>query len=194
MTLIPTVIEKTKHGERAYDIYSRLLQDRVIFVGEPINAAMGNTVVAQLLYLEKQDPEKDIVMYINCPGGEVISTMAMYDTMQYIKCDVVTICVGLAASGGSVLLTAGTKGKRFALPHSEIMIHQPLPGYEGTATELEIHYKEVLRIKHRMNEILLKHTGQTLETIEEDTDRDNFMTAEEAKEYKLIDTVLEKLQ
>ncbi len=190
MTLIPTVIEKTKHGERAYDIYSRLLQDRVIFVGEPINAAMGNTVVAQLLYLEKQDPEKDIVMYINCPGGEVISTMAMYDTMQYIKCDVVTICVGLAASGGSVLLTAGTKGKRFALPHSEIMIHQPLGGAQGQASDILIAADHVKQTKDMLIDVYEKHTSNKRKQIEQDIDRDNWMTAADAVKYGLIDQII----
>ncbi len=191
--LVPYVVEKNERGERAMDIYSRLLKDRIVILGSGVNDEVSNSIVAQLLFLQFDDPKADIHFYINSPGGSITAGMAIYDTMQYISCDVATYCIGQAASMGAVLLTAGAEGKRHALPNSRIMIHQPLAGYEGTATELEIHYKEVLRIKHRMNEILLKHTGQTLEKIEEDTDRDNFMTAEEAKEYKLIDTVLEKL-
>ena len=179
--------------ERWVDIYTRLGVERILFLGQEVNDGVANALVAQMLYLDSEDSSKPIYLYINSPGGSVTAGLAIYDTIQYVKADVVTICVGLAASMGAFLLAAGTKGKRVALPHSRIMIHQPLAGYEGTATELEIHYKEVLRIKHRMNEILLKHTGQTLEKIEEDTDRDNFMTADEAKEYNLIDTVLEKL-
>ena len=191
--LVPYVVEKNERGERAMDIYSRLLKDRIVILGSGVNDEVSNSIVAQLLFLQFDDPKADIHFYINSPGGSITAGMAIYDTMQYISCDVATYCIGQAASMGAVLLTAGADGKRHALPNSRIMIHQPLAGYEGTATELEIHYKEVLRIKHRMNEILLKHTGQTLEKIEEDTDRDNFMTAEEAKEYNLIDTVLEKL-
>lgn len=192
--LVPFVVEKNGRDERSMDIYSRLLKDRIIIMGSGVNDDVANSIVAQLLFLQFDDPKADIHFYINSPGGSITAGMAIYDTMQYISCDVATYCIGQAASMGAVLLTAGAEGKRHALPNARIMIHQPLAGYEGTATELEIHYKEVLRIKQRMNEILLKHTGQTLETIEQDTDRDNFMTAEEAKDYKLIDTVLEKLE
>ena len=192
--LVPFVVEKNGRDERSMDIYSRLLKDRIIIMGSGVNDDVSNSIVAQLLFLQFDDPKADIHFYINSPGGSITAGMAIYDTMQYISCDVATYCIGQAASMGAILLTAGAPGKRHALPNARIMIHQPLAGYEGTATELEIHYKEVLRIKHRMNEILLKHTGQTLETIEQDTDRDNFMTAEEAKEYKLIDSVLEKLE
>jgi len=192
-TLVPYVVEKNGRDERSMDIYSRLLKDRIVLLGSGVNDDASNSIVAQLLFLQFDDPKADIHFYINSPGGSITAGMAIYDTMQYITCDVATYCIGQAASMGAVLLTAGAEGKRHALPNARIMIHQPLAGYEGTATELEIHYKEVLRIKQRMNEILLKHTGQTLEKIEADTDRDNFMTAEEACEYKLIDTVLEKL-
>ena len=192
--LVPYVVEKNGRDERAMDIYSRLLKDRIVILGSGVNDDVSNSIVAQLLFLQFDDPKADIHFYINSPGGSITAGMAIYDTMQYISCDVATYCIGQAASMGAVLLTAGAEGKRHALPNARIMIHQPLAGYEGTATELEIHYKEVLRIKQRMNEILLRHTGQTLEKIEEDTDRDNFMTAEEAKEYNLIDTVLEKLE
>lgn len=193
-TLVPYVVEKNGRDERAMDIYSRLLKDRIVMLGSGVNDDASNSIVAQLLFLQFDDPKADIHFYINSPGGSITAGMAIYDTMQYITCDVATYCIGQAASMGALLLTAGAPGKRHALPNARIMIHQPLAGYEGTATELEIHYKEVLRIKHRMNEILLKHTGQTLEKIEQDTDRDNFMTAEEAKTYNLIDTVLEKLE
>ncbi|MFY9257022.1 MAG: ATP-dependent Clp endopeptidase proteolytic subunit ClpP [Fuerstiella sp.] len=192
--LVPYVVEKNGRDERAMDIYSRLLRDRIVFLGSGVNDDVSNSIVAQLLFLQFDDPKADIHFYINSPGGSITAGMAIYDTMQYISCDVATYCIGQAASMGAVLLTAGAAGKRHALPNARIMIHQPLAGYEGTATELEIHYKEVLRIKHRMNEILLKHTGQTLEKIEQDTDRDNFMTAEEAQTYNLIDTVLEKIE
>ncbi len=192
--LVPYVVEKNGRDERAMDIYSRLLKDRIVILGSGVNDDVSNSIVAQLLFLQFDDPQADIHFYINSPGGSITAGMAIYDTMQYISCDVATYCIGQAASMGAVLLTAGAAGKRHALPNARIMIHQPLAGYEGTATELEIHYKEVLRIKASMNDILLKHTGQTLEKIEQDTDRDNFMTAEEAKEYKLIDTVLEKLE
>lgn len=192
--LVPYVVEKSGRDERAMDIYSRLLKDRIVILGSGVNDDVSNSIVAQLLFLQFDDPKADIHFYINSPGGSITAGMAIYDTMQYISCDVATYCIGQAASMGAVLLTAGTAGKRHALPNARIMIHQPLAGYEGTATELEIHAKEVLRIKKRMNEILLKHTGQTLEKIEEDTDRDNFMTAEEAKSYNLIDSVLEKLE
>jgi ATP-dependent Clp protease protease subunit len=193
-TLVPYVVEKNGRDERAMDIYSRLLKDRIVLLGSGVNDDASNSIVAQLLFLQFDDPKADIHFYINSPGGSITAGMAIYDTMQYISCDVATYCIGQAASMGAVLLTAGAAGKRHALPNARIMIHQPLAGYEGTATELEIHAKEVLRVKQRMNEILLKHTGQTLTKIEEDTDRDNFMTAEEAKEYKLIDAVLEKLE
>ncbi|MCP4170478.1 MAG: ATP-dependent Clp protease proteolytic subunit [Fuerstiella sp.] len=193
-TLVPYVVEKNGRDERAMDIYSRLLKDRIVLLGSGVNDDASNSIVAQLLFLQFDDPKADIHFYINSPGGSITAGMAIYDTMQYITCDVATYCIGQAASMGAVLLTAGAAGKRHALPNARIMIHQPLAGYEGTATELEIHATEVLRVKQRMNEILLRHTGQTLTKIEEDTDRDNFMTAEEAKEYKLIDTVLEKLE
>ncbi|HIF01103.1 MAG TPA: ATP-dependent Clp protease proteolytic subunit [Planctomycetes bacterium] len=193
-TLVPYVVEKNGRDERAMDIYSRLLKDRIVLLGSGVNDDASNSIVAQLLFLQFDDPKADIHFYINSPGGSITAGMAIYDTMQYITCEVATYCIGQAASMGAVLLTAGAPGKRHALPNARIMIHQPLAGYEGTATELEIHAKEVLRVKQRMNEILLKHTGQTLTKIEEDTDRDNFMTAEEAKDYKLIDTVLEKLE
>lgn len=192
--LVPYVVEKNGRDERAMDIYSRLLKDRIVFLGSGVNDDVSNSIVAQLLFLQFDDPKADIHFYINSPGGSITAGMAIYDTMQYISCDVATYCIGQAASMGAVLLTAGASGKRHALPNARIMIHQPLAGYEGTATELEIHYKEVLRIKHRMNEILLKHTGQTLEKIEQDTDRDNFMTADEARQYNLIDTVLESIE
>ena len=191
--LVPYVIEKSGREERAMDIYSRLLRDRIIILGSQVNDDVSNALVAQLLFLQFEDDKADIHMYINSPGGSITAGMAIYDTMQYISCDVSTYCVGQAASMGAILLTAGAPGKRSALPNSRIMIHQPLAGAEGTATELEIHAKEVLRIRKRMNEILLKHTGQTLSKIEEDTDRDKFMTAEEAKEYGLIDNVLEHI-
>ena len=192
-SLIPYVIEKNGREERAMDIYSRLLRDRIILLGSAINDDVSNSIVAQLLYLQFEDSKADIHMYINSPGGSITSGMAIYDTMQFISCDVATYCLGQCASMGAMLLTAGTKGKRYALPNSRIMIHQPLAGMQGTAVELEIHAKEVLRTKRRMNELMLKHTGQTLEKIEQDTDRDNFMSAEEAKSYGLIDTVLDHL-
>jgi ATP-dependent Clp protease protease subunit len=192
-SLVPYVIEKNGREERAMDIYSRLLRDRIILLGSAINDDVSNSIVAQLLYLQFEDSKADIHMYINSPGGSITSGMAIYDTMQFISCDVATYCLGQCASMGAMLLTAGTKGKRFALPNSRIMIHQPLAGMQGTATELEIHAKEVIRTKKRMNELMLKHTGQTLDKIEEDTDRDNFMSAEEAKSYGLIDSVLEHL-
>jgi len=192
-SLIPFVIEKSGREERAMDIYSRLLRDRIILLGSAINDDVANSIVAQLLFLQFDDSKADIQLYINSPGGSITAGMAIYDTMQFVTCDVATYCVGQCASMGAILLTAGAKNKRFALPNSRIMIHQPLAGMQGTAAELEIHAKEVLRTKRRMNEILLKHTGQTLEKIEQDTDRDNFMTAEEAKSYGLIDAILEKL-
>jgi len=189
---VPIVIEQTGRGERAYDIYSRLLKDRIIMLGTAIDDHVANLIVAQLLFLEAEDPEKDIYLYINSPGGVVTAGLAIYDTMQYIKPDVVTICIGQAASMGAVLLAAGAKGKRFALPHARIMIHQPLGGFQGQAKDIEIHAKEILRLKKILNEILSKHTGQSMRKIEKDTDRDFFMSAEEAKEYGLIDKVLVK--
>jgi len=192
--LVPYVIEKSGREERAMDIYSRLLKDRIIFLGSQVNDAVSNSLVAQMLFLQFDDPNADIHMYINSPGGSITSGMAIYDTMQYIGCDVATYCLGQASSMGALLLTAGAAGKRNALPNSRIMIHQPLAGMEGSATDLEIHAKEVLRVKERMNEILLKHTGQTLKKIEQDTDRDNFMMADEAQAYGLIDNVLEHLE
>ncbi|WP_456455801.1 ATP-dependent Clp endopeptidase proteolytic subunit ClpP [Thermovibrio sp.] len=189
---VPIVIEQTGRGERAYDIYSRLLKDRIIMLGTPIDDHIANLIVAQLLFLEAEDPEKDIYLYINSPGGVVTAGLAIYDTMQYIKPDVVTICMGQAASMGAVLLAAGAAGKRFALPHARIMIHQPLGGFQGQATDIEIHAKEILRLKRMLNEILAKHTGKPVEKVEQDTERDYFMSAQEAKEYGLIDKVLER--
>ncbi|NPA15332.1 MAG: ATP-dependent Clp endopeptidase proteolytic subunit ClpP [Deferribacteres bacterium] len=190
MPLIPIVVEQTERGERAYDIYSRLLKDRIIFIGTPIDDHVANLVVAQLLFLEAEDPEKDIYIYINSPGGIVTAGLAIYDTMQYVKPDVSTICIGQAASMAAVLLAAGTKGKRFALPHARIMIHQPIGGFQGQAKEIEIHAKEILRLKEALEEILSKHTGQPIEKIKQDTDRDYFMSAEEAKEYGIVDQVI----
>ena len=192
MQLVPVVVEQTSRGERAYDIYSRLLKDRIIFIGTPVNDLIANLIIAQLLFLESEDPDKDINLYINTPGGEVYSGMAIYDTIQYIKPDVSTICVGLAASLGAVLLAAGTKGKRFALPNSRIMVHQPLGGAKGQAVDIEIHAREILRIRETLNNILSLHTGQPVERISKDTDRDFFMSAEAAVEYVLVDAVLEK--
>ncbi|MEI7511219.1 MAG: ATP-dependent Clp protease proteolytic subunit [Candidatus Peregrinibacteria bacterium] len=189
--LIPTVIDKTPQGERAYDIYSRLLEDRIIFLGSAIDADVANTVIAQLLFLQKQDAKKDITLYVNSPGGHVSAGLAIYDTMQYISCDVVTVCIGLAASMGSVILAGGAKGKRLSLPHSEIMIHQPLGGAEGQATDIKIAAKHIERTGNTLYSILAKHTGQDIKTIEADCDRDNFMTAEEAKAYGLIDKIVE---
>ena len=192
MALVPTVVEQTGSGERAYDIYSRLLKDRIIFLSDEVNDTTASLVVAQLLFLEAEDPDKDIHLYINSPGGSVTAGMAIYDTMQYIKPDVSTICIGMAASMGAFLLNAGAKGKRFALPNSEIMIHQPLGGAKGQATDIEIHAKWILKIRERLNQILSERTGQPIEKIQEDTERDNFMSAQEAKEYGLIDEVIEK--
>lgn len=190
MNLIPTVIEKAQYGERAYDIYSRLLKERIVFLGGPINDAVANVVIAQLLFLQHEDPKKDIQLYLNTPGGSVTAGLAIYDTMQYIKPDVATICVGIAASMGAVLLGAGAKGKRMALPNSEILLHQVLGGAEGQATEIEIAAKQILRVKHSLNEILAKHTGKKIEKIEKDTDRDFWMIPQEAKEYGLIDEII----
>ncbi|GIN70834.1 ATP-dependent Clp protease proteolytic subunit 2 [Bacillus sp. J14TS2] len=192
MNLIPTVIEQTSRGERAYDIYSRLLKDRIIMLGSGIDDNVSNSIVAQLLFLEAENPEKDITIFINSPGGSITAGMAIYDTMQYIKPDVSTICTGMAASMGAFLLAAGKKGKRFALPNSEVMIHQPLGGAQGQATEIEIAAKRILFLREKLNQILADRTGQPLEVIQRDTDRDNFMTAERAKEYGLIDRIIER--
>lgn len=190
MPLVPTVIEQTNRGERAYDIYSRLLNERIIFLTDEINDTTSSLVIAQLLFLEAQDNDKDIWLYINSPGGSVSAGLAIYDTMNYIKCDVSTICVGMAASMGAFLLSSGARGKRFALPNSEILIHQPLGGMQGQATDIKIHADHLLRTRARLNRILSENTGKPLETIERDTDRDNFMTAEEALEYGLIDRII----
>jgi ATP-dependent Clp protease protease subunit len=190
--LIPTVIEKTHMGERAYDIYSRLLKDRIIFLGTTINDAVANTIIAQLLFLESENSTKDITLYIHSPGGHVTAGLAIYDTMQLIKPDISVVCVGMAASMGAILLAGGTKGKRFALPNAEVMIHQPLGGTEGQASDIYIHAQHIIRTKERLNTILAKHTGQSLKTIEKDTDRDNFMTAEDALKYGLIDKIITK--
>jgi len=190
MPLVPTVIEQTNRGERAYDIYSRLLNERIIFLTDEINDTTSSLVIAQLLFLEAQDNDKDIWLYINSPGGSVSAGLAIYDTMNYIKCDVSTICVGMAASMGAFLLSSGARGKRFALPNSEILIHQPLGGMQGQATDIKIHADHILRTRARLNRILSENTGKPLETIERDTDRDNFMTAEEALEYGLIDRII----
>ena len=192
MSLVPYVVEQTNRGERSYDIFSRLLNDRIVFLGEEVNDTTASLVVAQLLYLEAQDPDKDIQMYINSPGGSVTAGMAIYDTMQYIKCDVSTICIGMAASMGAFLLAAGAQGKRFALPHSEIMIHQPLGGAQGQASDIKIRAELILRTRDMLNRILSERTGKPIETIEKDTDRDNFMTAEQALDYGLIDRILTK--
>lgn len=192
-SLVPTVIEQTNRGERAYDIYSRLLKDRIIILGDEVNSVTANLTVAQLLFLEAEDPDKDIMFYINSPGGSITDGMAIYDTMQYIKCDVSTICMGLAASMGAFLLAGGTKGKRCALPNAEIMIHQPLGGAKGQATDIQITAEHILKTKDRMNRMLAEFTGQDLETIKKDTDRDNWLTAEEAKAYGLIDKVITKV-
>ena len=190
MSLVPYVIEQTSRGERSYDIYSRLLKDRIIFLGEEVNDVSANLIVAQLLFLEAEDPSKDIQLYINSPGGSVTAGMAIYDTMQYIKCDVSTICLGMAASMGAFLLSSGAKGKRYALPNSTIMIHQPSVGAQGQATEIQIVADQIAKTKKKLNEILSANTGQPLEIVEKDTDRDNYMTAEEAKAYGLIDGVV----
>ncbi|MFH1430411.1 MAG: ATP-dependent Clp endopeptidase proteolytic subunit ClpP [Candidatus Uhrbacteria bacterium] len=190
-TLVPIVVEKSQYGERSYDIYSRLLKDRIIFLGEPVDDAMANTIIAQFLFLESEDAKKDIKLYVNSPGGSVTAGLAIYDTMQYIKPDVATICVGLAASMGAVLLAAGTAGKRYALPNSEIMIHQVLGGVEGQASDIKIRSERILKVKDRLNQILAAHTGQPFEKIEKDTDRDYFMGAEEAVKYGLVDKLIE---
>jgi len=190
--LVPIVIEQTARGERSFDIYSRLLKERVIFLVGPVEDHMANLVVAQLLFLESENPDKDIHLYINSPGGSVSAGMSIYDTMQFVKPDVATLCIGQAASMGAFLLSGGAKGKRACLPHSRVMIHQPLGGYQGQATDIEIHTREILKIRNTLNELLAEHTGQDLETIARDTDRDNFMDPAQAKEYGLIDTILDK--
>ena len=192
MALVPYVVEQTNRGERSYDIYSRLLNDRIVMLHDEVNSASASVIVAQLLYLESQDPTKDISLYINSPGGSVTDGFAIYDTMKYIKCDVSTICMGMAASMGAFLLSAGTKGKRLALPNSTIMIHQPLGGYKGQATDMEIHTKYMLDTKARLNRILSENTGKPLDVVKNDTERDNFMTAQQALEYGLIDKVIDK--
>ena len=192
--LIPTVIEQTHRGERGWDIFSRLLKDRIIFLGTPINDDVANVVIAQLLFLDSEEPEKDIMLYINSPGGHVSAGLAIYDTMQYLHCDVATYCMGQAASMGSFLLAAGTRGKRFALPHARVMIHQPLAGFQGKTTDIEIHAREILRARDTINELYGKHTGQPVEKIAHDTERDNFMSAAEARDYGLIDEVLTTLK
>jgi ATP-dependent Clp protease protease subunit len=194
MSIIPIVIEQTGRSERAYDIYSRLLKDRIIFVGTIIDDYVANMVIAQLLFLQTEDPEKDIHLYINTPGGIVSSGLAIYDTMQYVKPGIATYCIGQAASMGALLLSAGTKGKRFALPHSRIMLHQPMGGFQGQATDIEIHAREILRMKETLNKILAAHTGQSLEKIQADTDRDFFMSGEEAKEYGIVDEVITSIK
>ena len=191
MSLIPYVIEQTSRGERSYDIYSRLLKERIVFLGEEVNAASASTIVAQLLFLEAEDPNKDIHMYINSPGGEITSGMAIYDTMHYIKCDVSTICIGMAASMGAFLLAGGAKGKRMALPNAEVMIHQPLGGTQGQATEIEIAAKHIIKTKEKMNRMLAENTGKPFEQVAADTERDNWMSAQEALEYGLIDSIVE---
>jgi len=190
MSLVPIVVERSNRGERAYDIFSRLLKDRIIFLGDPIEDHIANLVIAQLLFLAAEDPEKDINLYVNSPGGVVTAGLAIYDTMQYLKCPVSTICIGQASSMGALLLAAGTKGKRFALPHARIMIHQPLGGVQGQATDIDIQAREILRMRETINEILVRHTGQSMETIRRDTDRDFFMSPEQARDYGLIDEVI----
>ncbi len=190
MVLIPTVIEKSRDGERAYDIYSRLLKERIIFVGGPITDQLANSVIAQLLFLEKEDPKKDITMYVNSPGGSVTSTLAMYDTMQLVSCDVSTVCIGIAASGGSILLTGGTKGKRFVLPHSEVMIHQPLGGVEGQATDIHIHATHILQTKELLSKMMAYHCNRDIEEVKSDMERDKFMSADEAVKYGIVDKII----
>ncbi len=194
MPLIPYVVEKSGREERVYDIYSRLLKDRIVFLGSQVNDEVANAIVAQMLFLQSDDPKADIHLYVNSPGGSVSAGLAIYDTMQFITCDVATYCIGQAASMGAVLLTAGAPGKRHALPNARIMIHQPLAGMQGTAEEIMIHAKEFKRIKQKMNEILIKHTGHSIDKVEKDTDRDRFMSAEEAAEYRLVDKVIERMQ
>jgi ATP-dependent Clp protease protease subunit len=190
VALIPTVIEQTHRGERGWDLYSRLLKDRIVFLGTEIDAGVANVVIAQLLFLDSEDSKRDIMLYVNSPGGEVSAGLAIYDTMQHVHCDVATVCMGLAASMGSFLLAAGTRGKRYALPHARVMIHQPLASFQGQATDIEIHAREVLHARDTLNELLARHTGQPVERIKHDTERDNFMSAADAKDYGLIDEVL----
>lgn len=190
--IIPTVIEKTQFGERVYDIYSRLLEERIVFLGTAINDDVANSIIAQLLFLDKEDTKKDVTLYVNSPGGQVSSTLAMYDTMQHVGPDVSTVCLGMAASGGAIILMGGAKGKRFALPHAEIMIHQPLGGTEGQATDIAIHAEHIIRMKNMLNEMIAKHSGQPLDKVKVDTERDKFMSAEEAKAYGLIDKIVAK--
>ena len=192
LNLIPIVVEQSARGERSYDIYSRLLKERVVFLVGPVDDHVANVIVAQLLFLESENPDKDISFYINSPGGSVTAGLAIYDTMQFINCDVSTMCIGQAASMGALLLAGGAAGKRHALPHARIMIHQPLGGFQGQATDIDIHAREILRIRKRLNEVLADHTGQELDTVQEDTERDNFMTAGDAREYGLIDSVIEQ--
>jgi len=192
LNLVPIVVEQSARGERSYDIYSRLLKDRIIFLGSAMNDEVANLIIAQLLFLESEDPEKDINFYINSPGGVVTSGLAVYDTMQYVKPDIATVCIGQAASMGAVLLAAGASGKRYALPHSRVMIHQPLGGFQGQATDIEIHAREILDARDRLNKILSQHTGQPIDKIKVDTDRDNFMSGEQAKAYGLVDEVLDR--
>jgi ATP-dependent Clp protease protease subunit len=194
VALIPTVIEQTHRGERGWDLYSRLLKDRIVFLGTEIDADVANVVIAQLLFLDSEDPRRDIMLYVNSPGGDVSAGLAIYDTMQHVHCDVATVCMGLAASMGSFLLATGTKGKRHALPHSRVMIHQPLAGFRGQATDIEIHAREVLLARDTLNELYAQHTGQAVERIKHDTERDNFMSAADAKDYGLIDEVLVSLK
>jgi ATP-dependent Clp protease protease subunit len=192
MGLVPIVVEQTGRGERAYDIFSRLLKDRIIFIGTPIDDQVANLVIAQMIFLEGEDPDRDINIYIHSPGGVVTAGLAIYDTMQFVKPDIATLCMGQAASMGAVLLAGGAKGKRFALPHARMMVHQPLGGFQGQATDIEIHAREILRVRERLNQILVKHTGRTLDQIKDDTDRDYFMDGTEARNYGLIDTVIDK--
>jgi ATP-dependent Clp protease protease subunit len=192
MNLIPMVVEQSPRGERAYDIYSRLLKERIIFLGTPISDEIASLIIAQILFLEAEDPDKDITFYVNSPGGVVTAGLAIYDTMRYVKCDIVTLCMGQAASMGALLLAAGTNGKRYALPNSRILIHQPMGGFQGQATDIDIHAQEILRMRNDLNKILALHTGQNLRKIKKDTERDYFMSAEEAKKYGIIDKVLEK--
>jgi ATP-dependent Clp protease protease subunit len=194
VALIPTVIEQTHRGERGWDLYSRLLRDRIVFLGTEIDAGVANVVIAQLLFLDSEDPKRDIMLYINSPGGDVSGGLAIYDTMQHVHCDVATVCMGLAASMGSFLLASGTRGKRYALPHARVMIHQPLAGFQGQATDIEIHAREVLHARDTLNELYAQHTGQPVERIKHDTERDNFMSAADAKDYGLIDEVFTTLK
>jgi len=194
VALIPTVIEQTHRGERGWDLYSRLLKDRIVFLGTEIDAGVANVVIAQLLFLDSEDPKRDIMLYVNSPGGDVSAGLAIYDTMQHVHCDVATVCMGLAASMGSFLLATGTRGKRYALPHARVMLHQPLAGFQGQATDIEIHAREVLHARDTLNELYAQHTGQPVERIKHDTERDNFMSPAEAKDYGLIDEVLTTLK